>query len=66
MHCLADDKTEGKNIEGVWFEDSYIRKYPLGTFACDTVGFASANNGGELGIESQYELSYKKGGVWRC
>lgn len=51
---LADDKTEGKNIEGVWFEDSYIRKYPLGTFACDTVGFASANNGGELGIESQY------------
>lgn len=52
---LADDKTEGKNIEGVWFEDSYIRKYPLGTFACDTVGFASANNGGELGIESKYD-----------
>lgn len=52
---LADDKTEGKNIEGVWFDDSYIRKYPLGTFACDTVGFASANNGGELGIESQYD-----------
>ena len=52
---LADDKTEGKNIEGVWFEDSYIRKYPLGTFACDTVGFASANNGGELGLESQYD-----------
>lgn len=52
---LADYKTEGKNIEGVWFEDSYIRKYPLGTFACDTVGFASANNGGELGIESQYD-----------
>ncbi len=52
---LADDKTEGKNIDGVWFEDSYIRKYPLGTFACDTVGFASANNGGELGIESQYD-----------
>lgn len=52
---LADDKTEGKNIEGVWFENSYIRKYPLGTFACDTVGFASANNGGELGIESQYD-----------
>lgn len=52
---LADDKTEGKNIDCVWFEDSYIRKYPLGTFACDTVGFASANNGGELGIESQYD-----------
>ncbi len=52
---LMKDKNEGKNIKGVWFEDSYLRKYPLGTFACDTVGFASANNGGELGIESQYD-----------
>ena len=52
---LTKDKTEGKNINGVWFEDSYLRKYPLGTFACDMVGFASANNGGELGIESQYD-----------
>ena len=50
---LMADSTEGKNIKGVWFEDSYIRKYPLGTFASDVVGFASATNGGELGIESQ-------------
>ena len=52
---LTNDKTEGKNIKGVWFEDSYLRKYPLGTFASDTIGFASASNGGELGIESQYD-----------
>lgn len=52
---LMNDKIEGKNIKGVWFEDSYIRKYPLGTFASDTIGFASANNGGELGLESQYD-----------
>lgn len=52
---LMNDKTEGKNIKGVWFEDSYLRKYPLGTFASDTIGFASASNGGELGIESQYD-----------
>lgn len=52
---LMADSTEGKNIKGVWFEDSYIRKYPLGTFASDVVGFASATNGGELGIESQYD-----------
>ena len=32
---LMADSTEGKNIKGVWFEDSYIRKYPLGTFASD-------------------------------
>ncbi len=52
---LMADSTDGKNIKGVWFEDSYIRKYPLGTFASDVVGFASATNGGELGIESQYD-----------
>ena len=52
---LMADSTEGKNIKGVWFEDSYIRKYPLGTFVSDVVGFASATNGGELGIESQYD-----------
>lgn len=52
---LMADSTEGKNIKGVWFEDSYIRKYPIGTFASDVVGFASATNGGELGIESQYD-----------
>lgn len=52
---LMADSTEGKNIKGVWFEDSYIRKYLLGTFASDVVGFASATNGGELGIESQYD-----------
>lgn len=52
---LMADSTEGKNIKGVWFEDSYIRKYPLGTFASDVVGFARATNGGELGIESQYD-----------
>ena len=52
---LMADSTEGKNIKGVWFEDSYIRKYPLGTFASDVVGFASATNGGERGIESQYD-----------
>ena len=52
---LMADSTEGKNIKGIWFEDSYIRKYPLGTFASDVVGFASATNGGELGIESQYD-----------
>lgn len=52
---LMADSTNGANIKGVWFEDSYIRKYPFSTLACDVVGFASAANGGELGIESQYD-----------
>ena len=51
----VEDTKNNPYIKGVWFEDSYIRKYPLGTFASDVVGFASATNGGELGIESQYD-----------
>lgn len=45
------------DIKGVWFEDSYIRKYPFSTLACDVLGFASAVNGGELGLESYYDDS---------
>ncbi len=57
--ALKADENKGSNIKGVWFEESYIRKYPYGSLACDVLGFASAVNGGELGLEKQYndELS---------
>ena len=50
---LKSDKSN--NINGVWFEESYVRKYPFSTLACDIIGFASNVNGGELGLESQYD-----------
>ena len=50
--ALLDDTKNNPYIKGVWFEDAYIRKYPFGSLACDTIGFASASNGGETGIES--------------
>lgn len=53
--ALTADTKNNPNIKGVWFEDSYIRKYPFSTLACDVVGFASAVNGGELGLESYYD-----------
>ncbi|MDD6798396.1 MAG: penicillin-binding transpeptidase domain-containing protein, partial [Clostridia bacterium] len=43
------------NIKGVWLEDSYIRKYPFSTLACDVIGFSSQENGGELGLEKVYD-----------
>ena len=46
---------KNSNIYGVWFEESYVRKYPFNTLACDAIGFASNVNGGELGLESQYD-----------
>lgn len=53
--ALAADTENNPNIKGVWFEESYVRKYPFSTLACDVVGFASAVNGGELGLESYYD-----------
>ncbi len=44
-----------KNIDGVWFEDTFIRAYPFNSFACDAIGFASVVNGGEIGLEKQYD-----------
>lgn len=56
---LKADTKNNPNIKGVWFEESYIRKYPFSTLACSVIGFASAANGGELGLEKYYndELS---------
>ena len=39
----------------MWLEDSYIRKYPFSTLACDVIGFSSQENGGELGLEKVYD-----------
>lgn len=56
---LKADTKNNPNIKGVWFEESYVRKYPFSTLACSVIGFASAANGGELGLEKYYnsELS---------
>lgn len=54
-----EDTKNNPYIRGVWFEEGYIRKYPYSTLACHVLGFSSIVNGGELGIELQYndELS---------
>ena len=42
------------NIQGVWFESGYIRKYPNGSMACDVIGFTSGDNNGMYGLEEYY------------
>lgn len=41
-------------IDGVWFEEEYIRRYPNGTLACDVVGFTGSDNNGTYGLEEYY------------
>ncbi len=46
--------TYDANIQGVWFESGYIRKYPNGSLACDIIGFTSNDNNGMYGLEEYY------------
>ncbi len=42
------------DIQGIWFESSYIRKYPNGSLACDVIGFTTGDNNGMYGLEEYY------------
>ena len=45
---------ENSKIRGVWFEEEYKRVYPMGTLACDVIGFTGKDNGGFNGLEEFY------------
>lgn len=49
-----DEDGVGNNIKGIWFEEEYVRKYPLDTVASDIIGFTSKGNVGNWGIEEYY------------
>lgn len=42
------------NIRGIWFEEEYKRMYPMGTVACDVIGFTGKDNVGFNGLEEYY------------
>lgn len=42
------------NVQGVWFEDDYIRTYPFDSLACDVIGFTFAGNTADWGLEGYY------------
>lgn len=54
FESLAD---EDKQIQGVWFEEKYVRKYPYSSVASNVIGFCSSDNNGIWGIENQYNSS---------
>ncbi|MDO4306420.1 MAG: penicillin-binding transpeptidase domain-containing protein [Eubacteriales bacterium] len=49
----AEEK-ERQNIKGVWFEEDYLRSYPFGSLACDTIGFTLARDTADIGLEGYY------------
>ncbi len=50
---------ELSNVTGVWFEEKFIRKYPLDSLASNVVGFSNAIGDGIVGLESYYDSQLK-------
>lgn len=51
---IDDDDENYPNVQGIWLEEDYERKYPYNTLACDVIGFTSDGNVGNNGIEGYY------------
>ncbi|MGI6018202.1 MAG: peptidoglycan D,D-transpeptidase FtsI family protein [Marvinbryantia sp.] len=47
-------REELENVTGVWFEETYVRNYPLNNLACTVLGFANKLNDGIFGLEAYY------------
>lgn len=54
VEAFEDKMKENKQIQGVWFEETYTRNYPLNTVACNLLGFMSSENKGTYGVEESY------------
>jgi len=49
-----EERRDRLYVQGVWFEDTWQRVYPLDSLACDTIGFTYADNQADWGIEGYY------------
>ena len=49
-----DALSERANVQGVWFEERYLRSYPYNSLASKVVGFSNAVDVGTTGVENYY------------
>ncbi len=45
---------EGPHPDGLWLQERFQRSYPLGTLACDVLGFMGNEDQGSCGLEAAY------------
>ena len=51
---ISENTEKNPNVQGVWLEEDYERKYPYNTLASDVIGFTTNGNVGSNGIEASY------------
>lgn len=47
-------KAERQRVKGVWFEEDYLRVYPMNSLASDLIGFTYDGTSADWGIEGYY------------
>lgn len=47
-------RQERENVQGVWFEEKYVRTYPMSTLASNLIGFSNDLDDGICGLEAYY------------
>ena len=53
-NLTGEEAQERGNIKGVWFEEIYVRTYPMDSQACDLIGFTYDGTTADWGIEGYY------------
>ncbi len=48
-------REELSNVQGIWFEEEYIRDYPLDSLGSNVIGFSNAIDQGVCGLEAYYD-----------
>lgn len=49
-----EQRQERENVQGVWFEEQYVRTYPMSDLASNVIGFSNDLDDGICGLESYY------------
>lgn len=54
MMIFKEKASADSNIQGVWFEEDYVRAYPYNTLGSSIIGFTISGNVGSWGLEQYY------------
>ncbi len=57
---LSDERRQRlQKVTGVWFEEEFVRKYPMNSLASNVIGFSNEIGDGIVGVESYYDSQLK-------
>ena len=54
VEAFRDKMSKDELIDGLWFEETYSRSYPLKNVGCNIIGFLGSDDRGTYGIEENY------------